>query len=240
MSALSIIIPVSSDIPGFKGFLDRLLQAVAPLNGSDIIVVDGTAGGAVASIGRHAGVCVIRGQGRRLRQMYLGATYAHSDYLLFIEPHITLPADFADIWWSTRRAGPGWGFFPLRARRAPWKLRWLAKMISLRSRISGIAVEDQPLFVRRDLWSSASGSVELKQDRFFDLCHRLRTIAFPWVMRQSVETQGASWKDASLGRLLCASLSSRLHLVASESPSVGVRPLSTKANTGRKHTPELP
>lgn len=155
MSALSIVVPVRAEDSGFKPFLLRLLEAVAPLNGSEIIVVDGTAGAGISAICRSTGVCVIRSGGGRLAQMTRGAALAQGEYLLFADPEITLPANFADLWRSIRRRGSVWGFFSLRFHRAPLKLRWLARVISLRSRISGVAVEDQPLFVQRNAWKLA-------------------------------------------------------------------------------------
>ena len=240
MSSLSIVVPVNSAVRGFKFFLVRLLQAVAPLNGCQIIVVDGTVTAEVSLTCRCNGVGVVRAVGGRIEQMRRGAAHAQGDYLLFLDPNVTLPANFGDIWRSLRRAGPVWGFFPLRVNRAPWKFRWLARVISVRSRFSGVAVEDQPLFVQRNAWKLAGEDVGDQADNFFGLCRRLKVIAGPCVVRQSVDSQSASWQGGSLRDILFATLSSRLHIRA-EAPQPAIAKLiGGAAGAGRKRAPELP
>ena len=240
MSALSIVVPVDSEVRGFRSFLVRLLQAVAPLNGSEIIVVDGTVAADVSLTCRCNGVGVVRAVGGRVAQMARGAAQAQGDYLLFLDPNITLPANFADIWKGLRRAGPVWGFFPLRVSRGAWRLRWLARVISLRSRLSGIAVEDQPIFMQRNAWKLAGDVGDARADNFFGLCRRLRVITAPWVVQQSVDSQGVGWRSAGVRDVLFATLSSRLHIRGTEPRSVTASLAGGTTSAGRKRTAELP
>lgn len=242
MSTLSIIVTVGPQIKGFKAFLSRLWQTVSALNGCEIIVVDGSASAAVATICRSSGVCFVRAGKGRLTQMARGAELAHGDYLLFIGADTTLPANFADVWRMVRRAGPVWGFFALRFRQAPLRVRWLARMVSLRSRVLGIAVEEQPLFVQRNAWRLAGDSLDGSWGEdpmdYAHLCRRLRVITPPCVMRQAVDSESIRWQQMSWWQTIIASV--WLRLPDEVMPIDAGVSISPKPAGGRKRTPELP
>ena len=73
-------------------------------------------------------------------------------------------------------------------------------MISLRSRLSGIATGDQAIFVARDLFLAAGGFADVPLLEDVDLCRRLRRIVRPVRPRAPVVTSSRRWEAGGIAR----------------------------------------
>ena len=78
--------------------------------------------------------------------------------------------------------------------------RVIERMISLRSRLSGIATGDQAIFVARELFLAAGGFVDVGLLEDVELCRRLRRIVRPVRPRVPVITSSRRWEAGGIAR----------------------------------------
>lgn len=206
MNDLSIIIPTYCEESGLRDFLNHVLQAVAPIPGVEIIVVDGGSADQTVNAARSLGVCVYHSPRGRAQQMNLGAARAHGSYLLFLHGDTRLPENFAALWEFTQAQGAIWGFFPVRLSGAHWSFRLLERAISWRSRLTRVATGEQGIFVHRNAWRLLGGYRPLALMEDVDLSRRLRELALPSVMTCAVETSSRRWQEQGIVRTLLMSL----------------------------------
>lgn len=206
MCALSIIIPTYFEESGIKVLLNHVLEAVAPINGVEIIVVDGDSGDQTIAAARAMGVCVYRSHRSRALQMNLGAARAHGDYLLFLHSDTRLPDNFAETWEQMITRGATWGFFPLRLSGSHWPFRFLERAISCRARLTHVATGEQGIFVHRNAWRLLGGYRPLALMEDVDFSRRLRRLARPAIATACVETSSRRWQEQGIIRTLLMTL----------------------------------
>ncbi|MDO9009463.1 MAG: TIGR04283 family arsenosugar biosynthesis glycosyltransferase, partial [Thiobacillus sp.] len=154
MSWLSIIVPTLNEAQHIVSALTRL----EPLreHGIEIIVADGGSTDGTPALAAPLADQVLAAPLGRARQMNVGAARANGLALLFLHADTRLPDDAlraVDRALNRHR----WGRFNVRFEsRRP--LLWLvARMMNLRSRLTGIATGDQALFVTRAAFESVGG-----------------------------------------------------------------------------------
>jgi rSAM/selenodomain-associated transferase 2 len=139
----------------------------------------------------------------RARQQNAGAAAATGDVLLFLHADTRLPPD-ADARIAAALAAPGacWGRFDVRLTgRAPL-LRLVERLISLRSRLTGIATGDQAIFVRRDTFQAIGGFPDQPLMEDVALSRALRRIARPACLREAVLTSSRRWETRGIWRTI--------------------------------------
>jgi len=131
----------------------------------------------------------------RAKQMNAGAAASRADALLFLHADTRLPAE-------ARRAieraldDPACvgGRFDVRFERDAG-LAWLiARLISLRSRLSGIATGDQALFVRRSTFERLGGFADLPIMEDVEFTRRLKRAGRVAPLRARVVTSYRRWE----------------------------------------------
>jgi rSAM/selenodomain-associated transferase 2 len=195
---LSIVIPVLNE-PG----LADLLESLEPLRGrgAELIVVDG--GSADGTVTRAVGIAdriVVTAAGRA-RQQNAGAELARGDALLFLHADTQLPDDAMDRVRAALAVG-GWGRFDLALTGRGLMFRVIERMVSLRSRLTGIATGDQAIFVRRDLFERADGFPEIPLMEDVALSRRLRRAGRPVCLRARVTTSSRRWETRGVWRTI--------------------------------------
>jgi rSAM/selenodomain-associated transferase 2 len=242
MSSLSIIIPTYCEESSIKDFLNHLLEAVAPISGVEIIVVDGGSPDQTANAARSLGVCVFRSPLGRAQQMNVGGSRAHGSYLLFLHGNTRLPENFAALWEQVQAQGATWGFFPLRLSGTHWSYRLLERAISWRTRVTRVATGEQGIFVHRNAWRLLGGYRLSALMEDVDLCKRLREMARPAVMSAAVETTSRRWQDQSVMRTLLMSLCLRTGLWLGVDARYLTRfyPVQEGDRTAKRRIAELP
>lgn len=199
--ALSIVVPALDEAAGLAAHL----EALAPLRarGCEVVVVDGGSRDGTPGIARPLADAVLSASRGRGRQMNAGARAARGELLLFLHADTRLPPGAAE---AVRAAlGDGehdWGRFDLEIAGRHPLLRAVARLVSWRSRLTGIATGDQAIFVRRNLFESAGGFLEIPLMEDVALSAALRRVGPPVCLRLRVVTSGRRWESRGVVRTI--------------------------------------
>lgn len=189
---LSIIIPCLNEAER----IEATLEALQPLRtrGAEVIVVDGGSSDDTLHRARGADRVLTAPRGRGV-QMNAGAAQASGDILLFLHADCRLPAD-ADylIVDGLRRSRKRWGRFDVRLESRSPLLGIVARLMNLRSRLTGIATGDQALFVTRTLFAAAGCFPEIALMEDIALSRRLKRYGRPLCLRHPVAVSARRWE----------------------------------------------
>lgn len=191
MTFLSIIIPVLNEA-------EQIAATLLPLLDSDveIIVVDGGSCDQTVEIVQSLGVKVIVSPEKgRAHQMNYGAKVAQGEILFFlhgdtqirwgyqkmIEEALSLPGVIA-------------GAFELAIDDSAPFLRWVEKMVNLRSRLFSLPYGDQGLFLKTSVFQELGGFAPMPIMEDFELIQRLKKKGQIKIVPQSVLTSGRRWQ----------------------------------------------
>jgi len=220
-AALSIVIPVLDEAIG----IEAALRALSPLRGRgvEVIVVDGGSRDGTPALAAPLADRVLTAPRGRASQMNAGAAAATGDVLLFLHVDTQLPAD-ADrlVVQGLARTGRAsdriWGRFDLQFDRGR-RLKLVALMMNLRSRLTGIATGDQAMFVTRDAFTRAGGfpAIALMED--VALSARLNRVGRPLCLRARVTTSGRRWRRRGTLRTILLMWSLRLRYFLGADPA---------------------
>jgi rSAM/selenodomain-associated transferase 2 len=187
---LSIIVPVLNEAQGIVAALDTL----APLRafGAEVLVVDGgSTDGTPERASPLADRVIVTPRGRAL-QMNAGAQIATGDALLFLHADSRLPPH-APALVEQALADRSWGRFDVAIEgRSAW-LPVIARLMNLRSRLTGIATGDQAIFVTRAAFEAAGGFPAQPLMEDIELSKRLKRLGPPACLRARVATSGRRW-----------------------------------------------
>jgi GT2 family glycosyltransferase len=124
-----------------------------------------------------------------------GAAAAGGDVLLFLHADSILPAGFPRLIADAMALQSAcWGRFDVRFDEGGLLLRAIARLISLRSRLSRVATGDQAIFVRRDAFEAVGGIREPELFEDIDLCRRLKRHGRMAVPGLPVVTSSRRWR----------------------------------------------
>ena len=195
---LSIVMPALNEAAG----IGAALEALRPLRerGHEVIVADGGSADGTRDLAAGAADRVLTAARGRARQMNAGAEVATGCVLLFLHADTRLPRKADRAVFEALGQRPGWGSFGVRLSGPHPAFRVIERMISLRSRLSGIATGDQAIFVARDLFLAAGGFADIALLEDVELCRRLRRIVRPVRPREPVVTSSRRWETAGIAR----------------------------------------
>lgn len=193
---ISIIIPTLNESSG-------IAQVLAALQGvrAEVIVVDGGSTDDTADLA--AGRCdrLVSFAPGRARQQNAGAAVSSGGVLLFLHADTRLPEGAVErILDGLERSGRGWGRFDVRLTGRHPVFRILERLISLRSRLTGIATGDQAIFVRRDWFERVGGFPEIPLMEDVALSRSLKRLGRPLCLRARVTTSSRRWEARGIAR----------------------------------------
>jgi len=197
---LSVIVPALNEAEGIAATLASLQPLRA--RGHEVLVVDGGSTDGTPERAAPLADRVLRSAPGRALQQNAGARAATGDVLLFLHADTRLPAEAERRVLEGVAAGRGWGRFDVRLTGRHPLLRVVERMISLRSRLTGIATGDQAIFVRRDWFEAAGGFSEIPLMEDVALSRALRRRGRPLCLRDPVTTSSRRWESRGIVRTI--------------------------------------
>ncbi|QCF25724.1 glycosyltransferase [Hydrocarboniclastica marina] len=195
---IDIVMPVLNEAEVITQSLERL-QSLR-VRGHRVILVDG--GSRDATLANSAGLVDevrVSAAGRAL-QMNEGARAQSGDVLLFLHADTRLPADAEAALEAFYGSARDWGRFDVRLSGRRPELRMIERMMSWRSRLTGIATGDQAMFVRRQTLVSVGGFPEIPLMEDVELSKRLRQRSRPYCVSSPVITSSRRWEQHGVWR----------------------------------------
>ena len=199
MSWLSIIVPTLNESQIIVPTLTRLESLRK--RGVEIIVADGGSSDGTRVLAAPLADRVLTAPPGRARQMNAGAARATGVALLFLHADTRLPDDAlcaVDRALNRHR----WGRFDVRLDSRRPLLRLVARMMNLRSRLTGIATGDQALFMTRAAFESVGGFPEQALMEDIELSQRLKKTGPPACLKTPVVTSARRWKEHGAWRTI--------------------------------------
>ena len=189
---LSIIIPVLNEASVLRQKLAGLQHFRGV--GHELILVDGGSDDETLHLAEGlVDQAVTAPKGRSL-QMNAGAAVATGDGLLFLHADTTLPLDADMLIADCLSTGEGWGRFDVRLTGRHGLFRIIERMISWRSRLTGIASGDQGMFVSTTLFNRLEGYAPIPLMEDLELSRRLIKIQRPHCLKACVVTDSRRWE----------------------------------------------
>lgn len=192
---LSIIIPALNEAVALPATLAALPK------GCEIIVVDGGSTDGSADQAKREGVTVLTTPPGRARQMNAGAAVAHGEQLLFLHADTLVPAR-AEQLIADALVHHHWGRFDVRLTGRHPMLAVIARLMNLRSRLSGIATGDQGIFLHRHTFEAIGGFPDQPLMEDIELSKRLKQWGAPACLHQRVCTSGRRWEQHGVWRTI--------------------------------------
>ncbi|WP_107851754.1 TIGR04283 family arsenosugar biosynthesis glycosyltransferase [Oceanimonas marisflavi] len=192
---LSIIIPALNEASALPATLAALPDHC------EVILVDGGSTDGTGQLAERLGACVITSPPGRARQMNAGAAIAQGEHLLFLHADTLLP-DQAPLLIANALQHRCWGRFDVRLIGQHPMLAVIARLMNLRSRLSGIATGDQAMFMRKNTFMAVGGFPEQPLMEDIALSKRLGQLGPPACLRQRVCTSGRRWEQHGVWRTI--------------------------------------
>ncbi|MDN3557073.1 TIGR04283 family arsenosugar biosynthesis glycosyltransferase [Halomonas maura] len=197
---LTIIVPTLDEAGTITATLDAL--RVYRQRGAELIVVDGGSRDHTAELAEPLATRVVVAASGRARQMNAGARLAGARRLLFLHADTRLPPD-ADRRIAAALAGAHhWGHFDIRLAGRHPLLPVIARAMSLRSRLTGIATGDQALFMTREAFDAVGGFPDQPLMEDIEMSRRLKRLSHPACLPDPVVSDGRRWERRGAWRTM--------------------------------------
>lgn len=195
MMTISVIIPTLNE----ERSLPQTLVSLSASAPAEIIIVDGGSTDRTLDLAREfcahtANARIITAPRGRASQMNEGANASTGEVLLFLHADTQLPPGaeriVASVLSSQSIIG---GRFDVRFdSSSPWS-QVISGFMNRRSRLTGIATGDQALFVRRDVFDSLGGFLEIPLMEDIEFSRRLQQAGRIMALRDTVVTSFRRW-----------------------------------------------
>jgi rSAM/selenodomain-associated transferase 2 len=212
---LSIVIPVLNEEIGIATALCRLQPLMQ--RGAEVVVVDGGSVDGTVEAARPYATGVIAAPRGRGAQLKAGVAAAKGAALVFLHADTELPAE-ADRLILEALNAHAWGRFDVTIAGSHPLLMVVARMMNLRSCLTGIATGDQAMFMTRAAYDVAGGVPDIALMEDIALSKRLKRLGRPACLKAKVTTSGRRWERHGVVRTILLMWSLRLLYWAGVSP----------------------
>ncbi|MBD2577453.1 TIGR04283 family arsenosugar biosynthesis glycosyltransferase [Oscillatoria sp. FACHB-1406] len=191
MKKVSIIIPTFNEAENIA----KTLQCAQTGTDIEIIVVDGGSEDKTIEIVRQMSANVIASpQLGRAAQMNYGAEKATGEILLFLHGDTRLPLGYdAEIRTILGKSGVVAGAFELKIDAPLRSLRWVERMVRVRSRFLQLPYGDQGIFLKTSTFKELSGFPILPIMEDFEFVRRLKRRGKIAIASLPVTTSARRW-----------------------------------------------
>lgn len=196
----SIIIPVLNEAGSIANQLHSLRHLLGPR--WELIVVDG--GSDDSTCEQAAPWCdqLIHSAPGRSVQMNAGAAVAHAELLVFLHADTQLPESFETQMQLFHESGNGWGRFDVALDGEHLLFPLIARLMNLRSRLTGIATGDQTFFMQRQFFARVGGFAPVPLMEDVDFSRRACRLQRPFCSHAQVTTSTRKWQKNGVLRTI--------------------------------------
>lgn len=198
MTSLSIIIPVLNEAEQIEATISPLLQNLDV----ELIVVDGGSEDQTVELLKSLGIqFIVSPEKGRANQMNIGAAVATGEILLFLHADTRLSEGYQDAINKTL-SNPTViaGAFELAIDGVQKPLRWVEKMVNLRSRFLSLPYGDQGIFLKASVFHEMGGFAQMPIMEDFEFIQRLKKRGKILIVPQSVLTSSRRWQKLGVWR----------------------------------------
>ncbi|WP_296125894.1 TIGR04283 family arsenosugar biosynthesis glycosyltransferase [Pseudomonas sp. Ga0074129] len=220
-SLLSVVIPVRNEAQSLPLLLGDLAGLRA--GGAEVIVVDGGSSDATCELARAKADHVLVCEPGRAVQMNAGAALAQGEYLWFVHADTRVSVEALAALQDALADRPLWGRFDVRLSGEGAAFKLIGKMISLRSRLTGVASGDQGIFVRREHFDAMGGYAPIALMEDLCLCRHLKQQARPRCISVALSTSSRRWQQNGVWRTVILMWCLRLAYYAGVNPTTLAR-----------------
>lgn len=201
MAGITVIVPVLNEAAQLSALIEQLQSCER--QGAEVLLVDGGSDdGSVERLGQ-VGLTVIRSEKGRAVQMHTGALAAHGEVLLFLHADTRLPDGALHLVQNgLEQREKVWGRFDVSITGGVWMLKVIARMMNIRSRLTGIATGDQAMFVLRSVYQQVGGFPQQPLMEDVELSKQLNRLGKPLCLRAKVCTSGRRWEKNGVWRTI--------------------------------------
>jgi rSAM/selenodomain-associated transferase 2 len=182
---VTVIIPTLNE----EDWIAAAVSSAFAAGASEVIVADGGSVDRTPRLATSAGARVLLSEPMRARQLNLGAHAASHEALIFLHADTHLPASAAEAVENALR-GADFGGFRIAFAEPSRKLRFVAAMINLRTRVTRCPWGDQAQFIRRDAFLNRGGFLEIPLMEDYELAIRMKRTGRSVVLPLIVTTSG--------------------------------------------------
>jgi len=216
--ALSVVIPCVNE----AACLPRLLRDLEPLRrqGLEVIVVDGGSTDASPELVGHCADRLLRTDPGRALQMNAGAALARGSALWFLHADSRVGETVSAAVLSALEQGQSWGRCAVRLSGDGLLLALTARLMNLRSCVTGIATGDQGIFVTRSAFDAVGGFPPIPLMEDVEISRRLkRRVGRPACLHAPLVTSSRRWEQRGVLRTILLMWSLRLAYWLGADPS---------------------
>jgi len=214
---VSVIVPVLDEADCLPDLADHLHALRAA--GCEPLIVDGGSTDGTCKGLEATGLPWITAPRGRAAQMNAGAAAVDADLLVFLHADSRLPAGAVGRLREAHADGAVGGFFRVRLDSRRWLLRVVGRLITLRSRITGIATGDQAIWVAQGAFERLGGYARLPLFEDVDLTRRLKRIGPTRCLPAAVVTSARRWERLGTLRTVATMWALRLLYALGYSPA---------------------
>jgi rSAM/selenodomain-associated transferase 2 len=191
---LSIVIPTYNEVANIETTIKHI-AANAGNDNYEIIIADGGSHDKTVELAQSLGCTVVNSNKGRGNQLNAGAEAAQGQTLLFLHADTLLPVNFINLIDNALDKGNGWGRFDVTLSGKHFLFRVIEKMMSLRSRLTGIATGDQAIFIDKTLFNTISGFKNIPLMEDIELTRQLKKLSRPACLPDRVITSSRRWEE---------------------------------------------